>query len=74
MEFMWKKIREEKGVNQREFGEKFGYSARRISQYECGYRKMPDKLQIEYLKLRNSNEDKILIEYLERKVKLYDRG
>jgi hypothetical protein len=36
----------------------------RISQYENGYRSMPKNLQIEYLKLRNSEEDKKIIKFL----------
>lgn len=74
MNLMWKKIRKEKGITQKEMGEKCGYSLQRISQYENGYRTMPDKLQIEYLKLRNSDDDKKIIKFLKERVKLYDRN
>lgn len=73
MELMWKKLREQKGLSQKELGEKFGYSAQRISQYENGYRTMPDKLQIEYLKLRNNDDDKKIIKFLKERVELYER-
>lgn len=62
---MWKKLRQEAGLTQTEFAEKTKYSQARISQYESGYRTMPKKLQIEYLKLRNSDDDKKIIKFLE---------
>lgn len=61
---MWKKIREDAGLTQMQFAEKVGSSKNTISQYETGYRKMPIRLQIEYLKLRNSSKDKMIIDYL----------
>lgn len=61
---MWKKLRIQAGLTQKEFAAKVGYSQARISQYENGYRSMPRKLQIEYLKLRNSEEDKKIIKFL----------
>lgn len=61
---MWKKLRIQAGLTQKEFAEKVGYSQVRISQYENGYRSMPKNLQIEYLKLRNSEEDKKIIKFL----------
>lgn len=62
---MWKEIRKASGLTQQEMGKRTNYSKNRICQYEKGYRTMPKKLQIEYLKLRNSEEDKIIIEFLE---------
>ena len=62
---MWKKIRQEASLTQTEFAKKNGYSQTRISQYENGYRTMPKKLQIEYLKLRNNEDDKKIIKFLE---------
>lgn len=62
---MWKKLRKEAGLTQVDFSKKTGYSVIRISQYENGYRTMPKKLQIEYLKLRNSEDDKKIIKFLE---------
>jgi transcriptional regulator with XRE-family HTH domain len=61
---MWKKLRIQAKMTQKEFAERVGYSQARISQYENGYRTMPKKLQIEYLKLRNNEEDKKIIKFL----------
>jgi transcriptional regulator with XRE-family HTH domain len=61
---MWKELRKKAGLSQEEFAKKNGYSQARISQYESGYRSMPKKLQIEYLKLRNSEDDKKIIKFL----------
>lgn len=62
---MWKELRKNAGFSQEEFAKKVGYSQTRISQYESGYRTMPKKLQIEYLKLRNNEDDKKIIKFLE---------
>lgn len=62
---MWKELRKKAGLSQEEFAKKVGYSQTRISQYESGYRTMPKKLQIEYLKLRNNEDDKKIIKFLE---------
>ena len=62
---MWKELRKKAGLSQGEFAKKNGYSQARISQYESGYRTMPKKLQIEYLKLRNNEDDKKIIKFLE---------
>lgn len=62
---MWKEIRKKAGFTQEVFSKKVGYSQSRISQYESGYRTMPKKLQIEYLKLRNNEDDKKIIKFLE---------
>lgn len=62
---MWKEIRQKAGLTQNEFAKKVKYSQSRISQYESGYRTMPKKLQIEYLKLRNNEDDKKIIKFLE---------
>lgn len=61
---MWKELRKKAGLSQEEFATKNGYSQARISQYENGYRTMPKKLQIEYLKLRNNEDDKKIIKFL----------
>ena len=61
---MWKELRKKAGLSQEEFAAKNGYSQARISQYESGYRTMPKKLQIEYLKLRNNEDDKKIIKFL----------
>lgn len=63
---MWQKIREEKGLTQEELGKMFGYSRIRISQYERGYRKMPEELQIKYLELRGNKEDLEIIKCLKK--------
>ena len=62
---MWKKLRQEAGLTQTEFAKKTKYSQARISQYESGYRTMTKKLQIEYLKLRNNEDDQKIIKFLE---------
>ena len=62
---MWKELRKKAGLSQEEFAKKVGYSQTRNSQYESGYRTMPKKLQIEYLKLRNNEDDKKIIKFLE---------
>lgn len=61
---MWKELRKNAGFSQEELAKKVGYSQARISQYESGYRTMPKKLQIEYLKLRNNEDDKKIIKFL----------
>ena len=61
---MWKELRKNAGFSQEEFAKKVRYSQARISQYESGYRSMPKKLQIEYLKLRNNEDDKKIIKFL----------
>ena len=61
---MWKELRRGAGFTQEDFAEEVGYSQARISQYESGYRTMPKKLQIEYLKLRNNEDDKKIIRFL----------
>jgi DNA-binding transcriptional regulator YiaG len=67
MKSMWKQIRENANLTQSEFGEKIGKSKFMVCQYERGHRKMPDWLQIEYLKLRNNEEDKKIIKFLEER-------
>lgn len=61
---IWKKIRTDKNIKISEFAKKVGYSVQSIWHFERGDRPMPIKLQIEYLKLRNSDKDKIIIDYL----------
>lgn len=66
---MWSKLRKEKGVTQLEIAEEFGIRKSTVSMYENGKRKMPYKMQIKYLKFRNNDKDKILIEYMEGMIK-----
>lgn len=61
---MWAKIRRAEGLTQKEMGERLGLNRMTIYNYEKGNTKMPKEIQIEYLKLRNSDEDKIIINYL----------
>ena len=65
---MWKKIREEYGLSMQQFGAKYNYNRQNIWHFEKGDRPMPINLQIEYLKLRNSEQDKIIINYLEERI------
>lgn len=62
---MWKEIRETKGISKKEFGKMVGYTQTDISMYEKGYKSLPIKLQIEYLKLRNNETDKKIIKIME---------
>lgn len=64
MSSMWKKIRKSYGITLEEMGKQFGKSRQLIWQYENGIRKMPKWLQIEYLKLRNTEDDKKIIKFL----------
>lgn len=63
---MWKEIRKQSGLTQREIALKFGKRKQEVTRYENGKFKMPYEMQIYYLKLRNNEEDKIVIKYLER--------
>lgn len=66
---MWRKIRKDAGLTQEEMGKRTNCNKIRICQYENGYRKMPIRLQIEYLKLRNNAEDEAIIKFLEGELK-----
>lgn len=66
---LWYNIRKDRGITVAEFARKTGYDASNICHFEKGDKPMPMKLQIEYLKLRNTEEDKIIIKYLEERVK-----
>ena len=61
----WTKIRENAGLTKTEFAKKIGSSVQAIWNFENGVRPMPPRFQIEYLKLRNTDKDKVIIEYLE---------
>lgn len=65
---IWKKIREEKNISLKEFSLKTKCGVSSIWHFENGDRPMPLRLQIEYLKLRNTEQDKIIIEYLEERL------
>lgn len=61
----WYKLRKEySNYSQKQFAEKLGVKLNTISRWELGSRKIPVYAQIEYLKLRNSEEDQAIIEYL----------
>lgn len=64
---MWFKLRKEySNYTQKEWAEKLGKSRNTVLKYENGMRKIPPKIQIEYLKLRNNKEDELIINYLEK--------
>lgn len=65
---MWKQIREDYGITMSKMGAKCNYSRQNIWNFEKGNRPMPINLQIEYLKLRNTEQDKIIIEYLKERI------
>lgn len=66
MKSMWFQIRKscDKKITQKDIANKFNVSVQYIQKIECGDIYMPIKYQIYYLSLRNSEEDKIVIEYL----------
>lgn len=66
----WYKLRKEYSeYSQKDFAEKLGVKLNTISRWELGSRKIPAYAQIEYLKLRNNEQDQVIIEYLEREKK-----
>lgn len=69
MKSMWFYIRKKSNKTQQDIADEFGVSRQYICKIESGKDKMPINFQIYYLKLRNSDEDKIIIEYLERELK-----
>ena len=64
MKSMWYEIRKKAGLSQSDIAKQFNVRKQYISQLELGQYTMPIKYQIYYLSLRNSDEDKIIIEYL----------
>lgn len=64
MKSMWYEIRKKAGLSQNDVAKQFGVSKQYIHIIEMGKYTMPIKYQIYYLSLRNSDEDKIIIEYL----------
>lgn len=66
MKSMWFYIRKNARKTQKDVANDFGCSVSYIHKIESGKDKMPVKFQIYYLKMRNAEEDKIVIEYLER--------
>lgn len=67
---MWRQIREEnkENLSQSDVAKKFNISRQSINAYENGKAPMPKKLQIYYLGLRGTKEDKIIIKYLEEEL------
>ena len=61
---MWAKIRKNSGKTMQQIANEFKVTRQYINQIEKGKYMMPIKYQIYYLSLRNSDEDKIIIEYL----------
>ena len=68
MDSMWKKIRQEKGVKVSQIAKEFNVSKQYINKFERGICAIPVRFQIYYLKLRNTDEDKIIINYLEERI------
>lgn len=64
----WERIRVEKGISRKDFSKSVGCAVSSIWHFEKGDRPMPVRLQIEYLKLRNTEKDKIVIEYLKERM------
>lgn len=64
MKSMWYKIRKNVGLTLQNVADEFNVSKQYIHSIEMGKYIMPIKYQIYYLSLRNSDEDKIIIEYL----------
>lgn len=64
MKSMWYEIRKKVGLTQNDVAKQFGVSKQYIWNLENGITSMPKKYQIFYLSLRNSDSDKMIIEYL----------
>jgi len=64
MKSMWYEIRKKAGLTQNDVAKQFGVSKQYIWNLENGITSMPKKYQIFYLSLRNSDSDKMVIEYL----------
>ena len=65
MHSLWYKIRKEAGLKQADVARKFKVSRQYINRIEMGVIKAPIKYQIYYLKLRNCENDKMIINFLE---------
>jgi transcriptional regulator with XRE-family HTH domain len=61
---MWYEIRKNAKLTLQNVADYFNVSKQYIHKLEYGETRMPPKYQIYYLSLRNSDEDKIVIEYL----------
>lgn len=62
---MWQMLRKEySDKTLQDIADEFGVTVSAISQFETGRRSMPTKMKIYYLKLRNNEKDKIIIEYI----------
>lgn len=61
---MWSNIRKNAKLTLQDIANEFKVSRQYIHQIETGRYMMPIKYQIYYLSLRDSDEDKIIIEYL----------
>lgn len=66
---MWHIIRKNAGKTLNNVATEFNVSRQYISEIESGKYMMPIKYQIYYLSLRNTDEDKIIIEYLKELLK-----
>ena len=55
-------------ITMEEFGKRVGVSKQMICQIEKGIAHCPLKIKIEYLKLNPDENDKIIIEYLEKEL------
>lgn len=62
---MWRKIRMASGKTQVQVAKDLKMTKQSISRFEKGKAHVPIRMQIYYLKLRNTKEDEIIIKYLE---------
>ena len=62
---MWRKIRIASGKTQVQVAKELKMTRQAISRFEKGKAHVPIRMQIYYLKLRNTKEDEIIIKYLE---------
>lgn len=63
---IWKQIRKEHNLTQKEVAEQLNMSHQAISLFESGKRKVPNKFIIYYLKLRGNEDDLKLIEMIDK--------
>ena len=70
---MWHTIRKNAGKTLNDIATEFKVSRQYISAIENGKYIMPIKYQIYYLSLRNTDEDKIIIEYLKELLKKIEK-
>ena len=62
---MWQELRKNyTKYTQTDIGNMLGITKQAVCQYENGIIRMPDNVQIMYLKFRNNKYDKLIIEYL----------